>query len=681
MTNHRQTLCIALFTSVLTLPIAAPAIAGSTSSLFDAGEPAPASVAAATPSASVPAGPDAVELAALYYYAKEGEVRRVEAETQRLQAKYPGFAPPSDLYAHDTGPKVDEAPLWALYEKGDFAGIETELARLAAANAGWQPSEDFTVKLERRKLRQSIEDAASAHNWDGVIAAAGALDPTTETEIDLLWHLLDAYREKNMSAPMVTVYRGILMREGDRRLSDDILVTTLQKALNDFPVVDLKAAIEQFSAGSLTMAARLEPLRLDLVRREVAEYTNASTETEKVSDGEVAALEKAAMDAKSTADFGLLGWYRLKTGQPILAENWFGRAVDIEPTIETVQGLYSALSAQNKAEAAYALAVRHLALIAADGNFVMAALSPRFGKPELGDIDAAVVAAYATAIQSSHAAKHAEVIGWYAYNSRQFAPAEAWFEKSFEWEKGPDSLKGLLLARQQGGDKAGVKALREQYASAYPQVFEGLKSAVAPSGRSRSDVASAVPAREDDYLAAFRAKRFGDCIDKLRVREATGSLDANASLVKGWCHLELNHLTEARGAFLVALHGKGQAGEDAAYGLSLTLLRTGLTGEASTIVGAYPMSAKRDKELRAEIYWQQARASFDAGRYQQTLDALNARFQIAPETGGITQMRAWSHYHLGHLAEARKLFERADMVMSDSANRRALAIIRERLGG
>ncbi len=37
--------------------------------------------------------PDTVDLAALYYYARNGEAERVEAETRRLELKFPGFMP------------------------------------------------------------------------------------------------------------------------------------------------------------------------------------------------------------------------------------------------------------------------------------------------------------------------------------------------------------------------------------------------------------------------------------------------------------------------------------------------------------------------------------------------------------------------------------------------------------
>ena len=95
-----------LATMLVTLP------AGATSLLIPQ-----ATTAMAQPSGNAETGeanaqktpaPDTVDLAALYYYARNGEAERVEAETRRLELKFPGFMPPADLYAPDTGDHVDE---------------------------------------------------------------------------------------------------------------------------------------------------------------------------------------------------------------------------------------------------------------------------------------------------------------------------------------------------------------------------------------------------------------------------------------------------------------------------------------------------------------------------------------------------------------------------------------------
>jgi hypothetical protein len=105
--------------------------------------------------------------------------------------KFPDFALPADLYAPEAGNKVDESSLWQIYERDDYAGIDQEVSRIAAANPGWEPSDDFRVKLERRKLRNTITEAHANKDFTTIVRIGTGLDPMQETEIDLLWMMID----------------------------------------------------------------------------------------------------------------------------------------------------------------------------------------------------------------------------------------------------------------------------------------------------------------------------------------------------------------------------------------------------------------------------------------------------------------------------------------------------------
>ncbi len=112
----------------------------------------------------------------------------------------------------------------------------------------------------------------------------------------------------------------------------------------------------------------------------------------------------------------------------------------------------------------------------------------------------------------------------------------------------------------------------------------------------------------------------------------------------------------------------------------MTLLRAHLTDDAAALLMQQNLTPLRDRELRAELLWQKARTAFDRKQYRRTLEALNARLQLVPEPVGISQMRAWSHYHLGNLAQSRAIFAQLNQVVSDPANSRGLAAINERMG-
>lgn len=622
--------------------------------------------------------PDSIDLAALYYYAKNGETGRVEAETKRLELKFPGFVVPDDLYAPDPGQQVDESSLWQLYERDDYTGIDQEISRIAAAHPGWEPSDDFRTKLERRKLRNAITAAHAAKDFATLIRVGAALDPTQDTDIDLLWKVIDAYRANKMQEALTNVYRGILFRAPTNAFDDKLVLTTLQKAMQDVPATDLREAMQVLSADP-DLALGMQSLRLDLMRREIGDFASGLSTAPQPSAETVSSVRQVAETEGAEKDLALMGWYYLKLEQPKEAAAWFERMMSNRSSAEAVRGLALSLTHLSKPEQSFALVSAHLDLLSSEDAFLVDQLSFPFKGEGTAKIDDFVVARYSQAIQKTESSDHARLLGWYAYNSRQFEPARAWFAKAFDWQPEADSLKGMILSISRLGQKNEVKTLREKYAATYPTVFEELKAVTEPKSKSGKTV-NAPNGVEAGYLASLQKKDYGACIAELRKLEAKGPLRPDVQVVKGWCLLGLNHLAEARQSFADGLARGGGKADDAAYGLGLTLLRAHLTDDAAALLMQQNLTPLRDRELRAELLWQTARTAFDRKQYRRTLEALNARLQLVPEPVGISQMRAWSHYHLGNLAQSRAIFAQLNQVVSDPANSRGLAAINERMG-
>jgi tetratricopeptide (TPR) repeat protein len=625
-------------------------------------------------------GPDAVELAALYYYARLDQKDRVEREIQRISLKFPSFTVPEDLFRPTDETTVDETSLWRLYEQDDYPGIEREITRLAAANPGWEPSIDFRDKVARRKLRHDMTEATAAKDWAAVIAAGKDLDPTQERDVDLLWLLIDAYKGSAMGTTAAPIYRGILFRKDESRFSDDVILTTLQKAVDDFPAAELRQVMRILS-DSTDLAARMQVLTLDLMRREIADYAAGLTDAGEPAPITLLTVRRAAEASGDAKDQRLLGWYYLKIKQYQEAETWFGRSLSAAPSAEALKGLVLGLLAEGRAEEAFRQTAAHLDVAATEWDGFLGGLSYPFQAKGAAPVEPPVAKAYAEAIQSAQSPEHAEILGWYAYNSRQFDVAAAWFGKSFDWKPTETSLKGRALTLIQQKDKKALEALRSQHEAAYPQVFADLKSAVQPTGAKGQAIAGPSSQAQPRYLASFRAKRFGDCMaDLLRLESSKGALTGQEQLIRGWCSLGLERLSEARRAFEAALSmGPGKS-DDAAYGLGLTLLRAKLTVDAEQVLSRYTLTPDRERELKAEILWQRARSAFDSKRYADVLAALNLRLQIAPEAVGMSQMRAWAHYHLGNLGQSRAIFTELNKVVQDPANQRGLTSINERMG-
>ncbi|GAA4184980.1 hypothetical protein [Shinella granuli] len=624
--------------------------------------------------ADAKAGPDAVELAALYYYAGQKQQDRLEAETNRLRLKYPDFVVPADVYS-PAARQVDESALWALYDKNDFTGIEAEIGRRRSENPEWTPSADFSGKLARRKQRVEMMAATARKDWMGVIEAGKAVDPARETEVDLVWMLLDAYAQTGAKDALSGAYRGLLFRQGDKRLPEEQILTTLQKSTRDFPAGDVREAMRLLATSPLLQAG-LQPVELDLTRKDVADFNADATRQAPIAEGEVGTLRVAAERGERLEDLSLLGWYDLKLKAPENAERWFKAALAKRRDAENAKGLYLSLAAQNKQDEAYAVAEDYIDDLSADPEFLMNALSLRFSKPDQPDADVRTVTAYSNAILATSNADHAEILAWYAYNSRQYEAAKAWFEKSLDWESAPVRVKGLALSLLRLGARKDYAALEAEYCAIYPEIWAEIKVATPPRGRRSVAVEMPVASATSGgtgYLAHFKAKRFSACIKDISALEARGAISADAMLIKGWCHLELNRLAEARYAFETAL-GNSRTQAEAAYGAALTLLRGRLTDDAEAMIGLYPLTEKRDREVRAEIYWQRARSAFDHKQYQRVLDALNARASLVAEPADLSQLRGWAYYHLGNRGQAQAVFARLNMHLYDPAAARGLAV-------
>lgn len=655
--------------------------ASSASSLLPAEQvqPMPNAIAGKPQLPKPKASPDPVELAALYYYAQQGQKERVDREIRRISIKYPDFAVPGDLFQPVEERKVDETVLWRLYEKDDYVGIDNEISRLASENTGWEPSSDFQQKLNRRKQRFEMVQATKAEDWAAVIAAGHDLDPKSEPEADLLWMLVDAYSQNGMLDQASLIYQGILFREGEQRLSDDVLITTLQKAARDFPAAELRQVIRQLSV-SPTVAARSKILELDLMRRELADYVAGIEGATEPLPAMLVALRRSADEKTGSKDQLLLGWYYLKVAQRKEAETWFRRALLSAPSSEALKGLSLTLLQDEKRAEAFQVVSDNLALASQDWESFLAALAVAFMEKSEKKPDSKAVDAFANAIQAAQSPEHAELLGWYAYNGLQFESAQAWFRKSFEWKPSAAALKGQLLASLQRKDKATYGDLEARFGGDYREVFADLKTARAPTGQKGQTVATPSEQGQPQYLASFKARRYGDCLADLSKKAASGRLDANAELIRGWCSLSLNRISEARSAFETAVRGGGGKGDDALYGLGLTLLRARLTADAETLLLRGGFSPARERELRSELLWQKARIAFDQKRYAEVIANLDMRLQLAPEAVGMTQMRAWSHYHLGHLSQSKAIFTALNQVVRDAGNTRGITAIEERMG-
>lgn len=620
---------------------------------------------------------DPVQTAALYYYAKERQTGRVEAEIARLQALHPGFVPPQDLYIAADRIVPNETSLWEMFAADDFTGIDAEIIRRKAADPAWKPTQDFDTKLSRKKLRVRMQELAQAGDWLAVADISAGIDCSTEADVNLVWTGIDAFSATGDRQGLARMFRGLLDRQGKDRLSDEHLVVTLQKALRDFPASEIRvlaAGLWPQENGAYLPSA----LKLDLARKEVADF-NASMEATPVAVETVGLLALEARTSRRPEDLSLLGWHDLKLENPAGAEEWFTAAMEIAPDPENAKGMYLSLARQAKDKKAFEFASLHLDVLSDDSAFLLNVLSPRFGKPGQAVVSEDAVLAYSTAILETGAADHAEILGWYAYNSRQYEAAEAWFRQSYDWEASADRLKGLALTMLRQGRKKDYAALKADQGSLYPDIWPEIAAAPTPGHKDAASVAEPTRNVKTSYVRHFEARDYPSCLREIDRLGASAQKPAVA-LIRGWCELGLKRFNDARASFEVAMSGSEQQRSDAVYGASLSLLGARLTDEAEALITTWPLSQARERELRSEIYVQRARSAFERQQFERTLTALDARAALVDESRDLMQMRAWAHYHLGQPERAKAIFRQLNTVIRDTAALAAIEMINTKEG-
>jgi len=160
-----------------------------------------------------------------------------------------------------------------------------------------------------------------------------------------------------------------------------------------------------------------------------------------------AAIEEARSASAATA----YGWRQLRAHAPEAAAKWFARALAWEiaepPDAGLVEGYVEALQGQNKFDEADRLAARWRA---ASPRFEVVYLRSQLaalrasGRPEAAM--QAQFAAIEAEVAKTRSADAALSLGWFAYETKDFARALNWFRKAADWGGDAKAREGVALA-------------------------------------------------------------------------------------------------------------------------------------------------------------------------------------------------------------------------------------------
>lgn len=683
---------------------------------------------------AAPPAATAIDEEALRYFAREGDLDRLEAEIRRLKTLYPSWEPPTDLFDPKAPGPSDVQPFWDLYTAGRYAELRAEIARRQLADPTWVAPADLLARLKQAEARVRLANASDSKQWNAVLAIATD-DPSVLTcaNIDVLWRVAEAFAGSQRMDRARDVYVYIL----ENCTNEKERLATMDKASALLPV-DMVTSLFRYARQQPSGGDEFDQIRLNLIRRSVGEANENPTLTVPAED--LAVLDRAAQSSTGADDAVLLGFYAYRHGDPATAIKWFDLALQRGGGAKASEGYVLSMRAVGRDAGAEPIAYewRNAGL---DNLVAYITLATALLTSETAQVDQAVVDRFAPVVTEERSPLGAQALGWYAYNTGQASAAAAWFQTSLDWEPSEVAAFGLLLSLQRLNDRVGLRQAMDTWAPRFPrlpQLFQSggtaaqrrqQQSGLPPPGMTTparttvpvstaatpysyaaatagttaqaaarspdlattasvtsvsmvDDVSAAGSAAPSASLAAASgAGQYATCVARTDAGMRSRTLSPANALARGWCLMELDRPNEAAAAFDLALVAppSSETAQQAAYGRSLAYLRLGLTDEAAVAATRTPLDLTRKTELGAEIIIQRALAASRDSRWTEVILAMDALSQMRPLTHDLLMLRGFAHYNLGQFDEARQIFDavKASGVQVDAVG--AIQVLNDRL--
>lgn len=536
--------------------------------------PAPGSGPAATP--------NALDDSALRYYARIGDVERMEAEIARLRALDPGWEPPKDLFTPQAaGPGVDETPFWSLVSAGKFPEARAAIAEQRRQTPSWQPSAKLLQELDVAEGANRLRGASDTKRWQDVIDAAAAQPEAVAcNRLDNAWRLAEAYAELKQLDRAFDRYKTIVSQCPKAKERRDTIFKA-SRYLSPEQVRELTAigatanpvAGEDYSAVR-TVEGELETGRL------LEKLGNPKAGP--LSTADLARAEQIIRDKQDADGAIALGWYFQRQKKHADAQRWFADANGWTPSDKAAEGLILALAALGKkAEAREAGAPWQGKSNRVDQALKSVTNPPRGsgsggrgasggGAPGQSELSAALArddfAGCLAAIQRmlTHSRPTAALMqqrGWCLMELKRPTEAEAAFAEAQALaarEPAKANTPGKSSSQRSLSDRPLDTPASPAQENAYGQAVARLATGdVAGLARDlpRTNMTPTQKAEIRASLLATEAgramddKRYGDVLRLLDARKELTPEPRNLSLLRGWALYNMRRLDEARALF------------------------------------------------------------------------------------------------------------------------------------
>ena len=346
----------------------------------------------------------------------------------------------------DSDSVPNEGHLWRLYDRQEYAALETTIRSYRRRYPGWEPPAKLLRLSSDGKKFRLLGRAYRGSSWNSIIAFKQRNPSYFDCDhIDAIWISAEAYARIQKSKLAAQQYHYIIQHCN----GDDIKIATIQKAealLHGAELVSLWSSAQNKIDSSESIKSLARHRYVYDKNRFIGLY---NADPKKVESQDVQRLAVEVERHRDTAMANLIGWYYLNDGSDVEARAWFKKSADWQPGDE---------------ESAYGLALADRNLRNLQQAEVVArriADSSHRGKILLGEIllqrawkkidrqayaDARDLSAEALTIGGN--GRQAEtVLAWTDYHQDNFSAAASAFESLYQQFPDADLARGWALSR------------------------------------------------------------------------------------------------------------------------------------------------------------------------------------------------------------------------------------------
>lgn len=407
-------------------------------------------------------GPD---LEALRYYAKNGEHDRYRREYQRIQAIYPGWIAPRDLFA-DTS--AQEQELWDLFGQDELQSIKRRIDEMRAADPGWQPSPVLLGTIAQRETRSEVAALVASKDWPGVLAKIDSQPGLVNgQDVELLWFAGQAFSETGNKASAIDAYRAALTVSENASLK----AATLQKASVYLTAEDLESFINELMTH-VTAADDIGTIEDGLIRGLLEASLRTGQPLPERFDERLRMLMERAVANNNQVDIELLAWSAFQIEDWEQAHRWFEMMPEENQNPEVLEG--KVLSYKHKGDWLTAFRKsQEWRNLSEDLGRIYINLGAPYMLPQRPEkFEPEFLSEYAGKTLELSRGEGAEALGWYAYNIRQLKTAHEWFLQAVQWDETDTGAYGLVLTARAARDLDLFTEYKRIYGPVYPLIAE-----------------------------------------------------------------------------------------------------------------------------------------------------------------------------------------------------------------